>query len=679
MKIQAPLCVACLVVTSFGAVLALRHVDAKNPPPPKKLALVGNPEKFDALYSAWKRGEARAGTQDTLDLGLNWSRAFSTERTPAHGSAFFDLASKKLDISVSGMPKDTTYDAWLVDNGPDSPASPGADDKMIRLGSLSECDGAAKLHVDLAQHDLEHFDVDLVVLTKPDLRPGESTLLVGMPNVFQRLQNRERVARQEVAGRPNTGFVLAVALAPAGGDYGGDGGYDPGYPADLIAVGEELFFHATFEGNGRTCGTCHPAENNFTIEPEFIATLPPDDPLFVAEFNPDLNFDLNGGLRFENPVLMRHFGLIAENLDGFDDLAYRFTMRSVPHTLGMSQTIRSPDAPDVVPVQRTGWSGDGAPGHGSLREFALGATKQHFTRTLHRIENVDFVFPTDAQLDALEAFQLSLGRQEELDLSTMILNDPNAMAGLIAFNSIGCEKCHNNAGANEGGFNRNFDTGVEAFGRHHPDGTGEPRPPDGGLGTNGAGHFDTVEATPEPVDPDVKSFGNKTFNTASLVEFADTVPGFHNNITNMGSLPDTVEGAVEFYRSSEFLNAADGRVITFPPNGIENIGKFLRVINALENRRSSDAYGKRAAVAIGSGSFDPVAVAHILTLAQIDCDDAIKELSDVGLHTGDAVIFFKRARKAFENAKSGSVADRLNFIDQARNNWLKNARFAMQT
>ena len=32
----------------------------------------------------------------------------------------------------------------------------------------------------------------------------------------------------------------------------------------LISQGAELFFEETFNGNGRTCGTCHPASNNFT-------------------------------------------------------------------------------------------------------------------------------------------------------------------------------------------------------------------------------------------------------------------------------------------------------------------------------------------------------------------------------------------------------------------------------
>ncbi|PYM37252.1 MAG: hypothetical protein DME15_01830, partial [Candidatus Rokuibacteriota bacterium] len=65
----------------------------------------------------------------------------------------------------------------------------------------------------------------------------------------------------------------------------------------LVAKGRDLFFNETFAGNGRTCGTCHPEENNFTIDPAFIARLPKDNPLFVAEFNPALKEN------FENPAL----------------------------------------------------------------------------------------------------------------------------------------------------------------------------------------------------------------------------------------------------------------------------------------------------------------------------------------------------------------------------------------
>ena len=52
---------------------------------------------------------------------------------------------------------------------------------------------------------------------------------------------------------------------------------------DPIELGRCLFQKETFNGNGRTCATCHPDNNNFTIDPKFIATLPADNELFVFE------------------------------------------------------------------------------------------------------------------------------------------------------------------------------------------------------------------------------------------------------------------------------------------------------------------------------------------------------------------------------------------------------------
>ena len=89
--------------------------------------------------------------------------------------------------------------------------------------------------------------------------------------------------------------------------------------AKLIAQGRSVFLKETFAGNGRTCGTCHVESNNFTIDPEFIRTLPANDPLFVAEFNPAL-------ATLERSGLLRSHGLILVNADGFD--AQRgFTLR----------------------------------------------------------------------------------------------------------------------------------------------------------------------------------------------------------------------------------------------------------------------------------------------------------------------------------------------------------------
>jgi hypothetical protein len=334
--------------------------------------------------------------------------------------------------------------------------------------------------------------------------------------------------------------------------------------AKLIAKGKNIFFNETFNGNGRTCGTCHPAENNFTLDPAFIATLPVKDPLFVAEFNPDLKKN------FENPRLMRQFGLILENLDGFDDLENKFVMRGIPHVLGLRTSVNSPQGP------RTGWSGDGAPGDGSLRSFATGAVIQHFTKTLNRVPGVDFRLPTDEELDALEAFQLSLGRQQDLILPLPLKGTvPKRGQAIFLDNRLGkCNLCHANGGAtaNFGGGNignANFNTGVENLPDQPADLTGELVPPDDGLGTPGDG----------------------TFNTPPLVEAADSGPFFHNNAI------ETIEGAVAFFNGDAFNNSPSGRALAAAdPNGvgikldgtqIVAIAAFLRVINTLENIRES--------------------------------------------------------------------------------------------
>ena len=419
----------------------------------------------------------------------------------------------------------------------------------------------------------------------------------------------------------------------------------PDAKSALIAKGRQLFFNETFSGNGRTCGTCHREEANFIIDPAFIATLPPNDPLFVAEFIPALKEN------FENPRLMREFGLILENLDGFDDLKNRFVMRGVPHVLALRTSVDSPQGP------RLGWSGDGAPGDGSLRSFATGAVIQHFTKTLNRVAGVDFRLPTAEELDALEAFQLSLGRRQDLTLP-LPLKGTVAKRGQEIFldNSLGkCSLCHVNAGAtaNFGGGsigNANFNTGVEDLPDQPARLTGEKVPRDDGLGRPGDG----------------------TFNTPPLVEAADTGPFFHNNAI------ETIEGAVAFYDGEAFNNSPSGRALArLDPkgNGIEldgtqivAIAAFLRVTNALENIRQSTELLEAGA---RKGFFQRRQTAELLDRALPEIRDAIDVLANAGLHP-QAVAHLAEAGKLAEKASASVFRQRgltqraLRELDNAR-------------
>ena len=398
---------------------------------------------------------------------------------------------------------------------------------------------------------------------------------------------------------------------------------EPVLGSELIVEGRRIFFEETFEGNGRTCGTCHPAGNNFTIDPAFNATLLADNPLFVADTTPDL------GGNFENNRLIREVGLILENQDGFDDLDNDFNMRGVPHILGLRLSVDSAQGPQL------GWSGDGSPGDATLRSFATGAVIQHFTKTLNRVAGVDFRLPTDEELDALEAFQRALGRQEELKLP-LPLKGAVAARGQEIFNSRAegkCFPCHFNAGANgspqifgpDAG-NLNFNTGVEDLPDQPADLLEEENPPVDGRGIPGNGEF----------------------NTPALVEAADTGPFFHNNSV------ETIEGAVAFYNGDAFNNSPAGQLIANATGGGINldatqvvaVATFLRIVNVLENIRQSIEMleAKAENMILPHEDFD-----ELLDRSLDEIDDAIMVLTGGGLHP-DAVAHLKEARRLIVKA-----------------------------
>lgn len=269
---------------------------------------------------------------------------------------------------------------------------------------------------------------------------GVFGLVIGFPFGAEANQSFKGVGKKI---QPSTGSCYIPGSSP------------PQPKPECIARGKELFEKETFNGNGRTCATCHPASNNFTIDVDYISKLPKSDPLFVGETNPDLH-----GLEMPPPdkcpqgapkpcTVLRTDALICENLDGLDKPC---VLRSVPHTEALSVTT-TPD-PDItaydeykklftVPPTATspslpaiparpsfhlagalGWSGDGAPASGSLRDFATGAVIQHFPKTLARIEGQDFRLPSEDELDALLEFQKTIGRKTDYSLSPAPLFEP---------------------------------------------------------------------------------------------------------------------------------------------------------------------------------------------------------------------------------------------------------------
>ncbi len=297
-----------------------------------------------------------------------------------------------------------------------------------------------------------------------------------------------------------------------------------GPTASLVTVGARLFFQETFDGNGRTCGTCHPPETGFTLTPEFIASLPPDDPLFVAERVPEL-----AGL--ENPELMRGpRALILENVDGFDRPP---VFRGVPHIF------------DLAFAPPFGWGGTVF----LLDDFVDAAVRQHFPRTLSRVPGVDFRLPTAEETAAMVAFMQSVMQVPDgtfgFDFNVLVRTEAEARGRDVFFGSGQCSFCHNGPLLTNGAL---FATGVTRRAVN--------------VASPGLGALEDRD-------------GTRFFDVPTLLGLAHSAPFFHDNSAG------TIREAVAHYSSPEF-NASEGGGFTFGIHmteaEIDDVAAFLAAL-----------------------------------------------------------------------------------------------------
>ncbi len=528
-----------------------------------------------------------------------------------------------ITATLEDIPAGVNFDLWFVKNvaGTGRTVKPETGDVFKKVGTFSGSTqfGGKSLSVVVSPQqnsDLDTFDLDLVVVTRAGQQPSASRVAVGARTLLEKRFFRERAG----------GTLDPV---PAGASLS-----DTVETTDpLVKRGGFLFFNEQFGGNGRTCSTCHRAENNLTLDPAFIATLPANDPLFVFETNPAL-----AGL--EDSTTLRTRALNRENLDGFDKPP---VFRSVQHTFALSATngIEQANAsfPLSPPDHRLGWSGDGAPGRGTLNEFSFGAIIQHFPKNLQRRPGTDFRIPTQEELDSLEAFQLFSGRQKLVDGRPLVLRDAGAEAGRNLFlkGSSGgkCTNCHLDMGSLDAGFgplaiNFVLATGVRDL-------TPELPPDDGYLSPHPAQSF---------------LLGDGSFNVQPVIEAADSAPLFHNNAKA------TIEDAVAFYTSETFRASSNGFDIELTQTEINSIGAFLRVLNAGENirqvrKRAQFVHDNRAT---GNNT--------ILTIAIADTQDALDVLSPKNLNP-TAQHDLSTAKLTLQTALANPDANRPAFIDNA--------------
>jgi len=394
---------------------------------------------------------------------------------------------------------------------------------------------------------------------------------------------------------------------------------DPRVQAGVVSltecIGADIFFKENFNGNGRTCGTCHRVERNFTLDPTFIARLPNSDPLFIAENTSD-SFSLD---QLEIPAQMRARSLILENVDGTqpEGPTNRFVLRAIPHTLSQGVSTTRPPNSQNPPADRTGWGGDGAPGQGRLADFTNGAINQHFTRSLNRVAGTDFRVATEQEGQAVATFMRATGRTNDIDLNSISFSDAGAEAGRVKFingGNFGCFTCHGNATANlpNGGGNTNQFTGVE-FVRNPALAS---FPSDGGFG-----NF-SFQTPPGPI-------GDGSFNVPPIIEAADSGPFFHTDTQVIGAPSEntdsaqTIEQAVAFYNSGIFQ-------LGFTATEIANVARFLRAINAVFNIQmaSNRIIGARnMGNALGNVARVDRMQRRMAQMTLFELDDAVRVLS----------------------------------------------------
>jgi len=222
-----------------------------------------------------------------------------------------------------------------------------------------------------------------------------------------------------------------------------------------------------------------------------------------------------------------------------------------------------------------------------LQIFSAGAVFQHFTKSLNRVAGVDFQTPTTAQLQALEAFQLSLsspvngnfkvsGRGSLLSTKSDALatdtNRPEIRGRDFFLTANSCVACHQGSvfdGTNRvTGATLNLDTGVEEFGQRIG------RTPTTDDGDN-SGKFQIPQL-----------FGlRKThfFHNGIAGNATDALPGRSLLFTNLRS-------AVEFYKSLDFQQSPTGQEIIgnvrrfqalfdMTPAQMDDVAAFLEAIS----------------------------------------------------------------------------------------------------
>jgi hypothetical protein len=398
--------------------------------------------------------------------------------------------------------------------------------------------------------------------------------------------------------------------------------------ASLADQGEILFNQETFLGNGRTCGSCHiPDNGDFGLSPDQVLNKPPDDVLFVPEYNVNiLVVSSNAPSGFAQPSDLR--GAItgttgsATVIAGYGDTYLIYggddLSGTITDSFGNSGTFASFTNGDLAGPNPVNGSANGLENftlmHGpsantvsfpdgralilenidgfdqlevfraspalfnlehtapygfssqnpDLGDFSAGAVEQHAPRSLLRREGIDFRLPTEAERAALEAFQFGIRLPLDGNYDLdRFAVTTDQLAGRDAFFGTDA-KCSR---CHSGPVLATTDGTVRGFadGENGLFDTGTDEIPVNGL-----------DGMP-PELPDGNGVSTRTYSTPGLFGTNLTGPFFHNH-TRID-----LRRAITFYAGAEF-NASPAFGLVGRPSvvaGSENAERILDFLEAL--------------------------------------------------------------------------------------------------
>ena len=382
-----------------------------------------------------------------------------------------------------------------------------------------------------------------------------------------------------------------------------------------LEQGRNLFVNETFDGNGRTCATCHVLSLNGGMPPSNVAarfaTLATTfDPLFIAEASMNLNtLTIGGGVTFSPGAILTGTAsggapvkakvLTASSATEYlvyggvspafapattvtDGARTASVVRIDAGNLNQLESpalMRGPSTSSDFPQGRAlileNIDGFGSPpvfrksphmqnlAHsrpfgfndqiGFLEEFTVGAVQQHFSRRIERQEGRDLRLPTAEEQRLMTAFLESLDSVPGADVSKFNL-------GHFARTT-----------AQKRGL-ASFQGNGKCTLCHFGPGAGQRgRPPPRYQRLEPADQRARAHRRRPPLRAAGLPFGSSSrkIATLSLFNVKNNAPFFHDNSAA------TLEKVLEFYQSPLFANSPDGTTISLGAGESQDLIAFL--------------------------------------------------------------------------------------------------------